>query len=172
MKNMKVEGIKEFLKEAENNPQVFKKNMKVAVEWNMDDNKPQMTSKVEFVKGSASLESDQAPFMGGEGRAPNPIQYCLFGMAACFAATFAAIAVEKGLEAKSFMVTAENKVNLKKAYGLSGDPIVEKVFLNIEIKSNADRGKIEEVKELALERCPGVYCLTKTIPLESNINIS
>ncbi len=119
-----------------------------------------------------SVESDQAPFMGGEGRAPNPIRYCLFGMAACFTATFAAIAVEKGLEAESFVVTAENKANLKKAFGFSEDPIVEKVFLNIELKSDAAREKIEEVRKLALERCPGVYCLTRAIPLESKIKVS
>lgn len=167
MKNVNMEEINKFVDEAKINKQVLKKSMSVVVEWNMDESKPQVFSKVEFAKGSMNLESDQAPFMGGIGRAPNPIQYCLFGMASCFAATFASIAAEKGLEVDFFNVTAENNVNLSQTLGLSNEPIVEQVRLTVEIKSKADRKIIEEVQNLALKRCPGIYCLRKSIPLET-----
>ena len=172
MKNVNMEEINKFVDEAKINKQVLKTSMSVVVEWNMDESKPQVFSKVEFAKGSMNLESDQAPFMGGIGRAPNPIQYCLFGMASCFAATFASIAAEKGLEVDSFSVTAENDVNLSQALGLSNEPIVEQVRLLVDIKSKADRKIIEEVQNFALKRCPGIYCLMNPIPLETILKVS
>ena len=167
MRNVNMEEINKFVDEAKINTKVLKKSMSVVVKWNMDESKPQVSSKVEFAKGSMNLESDQAPFMGGIGRAPNPIQYCLFGMASCFAATFASIAAEKGIDVDSFNVTAENNVNLSQTLGLSNEPIVEQVRLIVEIKSKADRKIIEEVQNLALKRCPGIYCLRNPIPLET-----
>ncbi|MEW6003361.1 MAG: OsmC family protein [Nitrospirota bacterium] len=151
---------------------VLKKSKKIVVHWNMEESKPQISSVVEFTKGSISLESDQAPFMGGGGRAPDPIQYCLFGTAACFAATFASVAAEKGVEADSLIVSAENHINLGQSVGLSEEPIVEGVKITAEVKSNMPKEKIDEVLNLSLKRCPGIYCITKPIPLETSLKIS
>ena len=62
-------------------------------------------------------------------------------------------------------MAAENKVNLSKALGLSNEPIVEKVVL--EVKASGDKGEnLAEIKKLAEQKCPGVYCLTNAIRLE------
>src|SRR3989338_7787303 len=74
-----------------------------------------------------NVEADGPPFMGGSGIKPDPVQYCLFGLAACYAQTFASVAAEKGIKLNKLKVAAENKVNLIKALGLSDEPIVEKV---------------------------------------------
>ncbi|MBS3101917.1 OsmC family protein [Candidatus Woesearchaeota archaeon] len=103
--------------------------------------------------------------MGGSGIKPDPVQYCLFGLAACYAQTFASIAAEKGIKLKQLNVAAENKVNLSKALGLSNEPIVEKAIL--EVKASGEKGEnLDEIKKLAGQRCPGVYCLTNAIKLE------
>jgi len=39
--------------------------------------------------------------MGGEGLAPDPIQYCLYGLAACYAGTFAGLAAAQGVSWRS-----------------------------------------------------------------------
>lgn len=141
--------------------------MKVVVEWNMDPAKPQMTSRLEFAKGTAVLDCDQIPIMGGQGRAVNPIQYCLLGTATCFAGTFAAVAAEKNIEIGALTVAVENKMNLSQPLGLSEEPTVEGVSVTVNVESSAPAAEIEECQRLALARCPGIYCITRPIPLEA-----
>jgi uncharacterized OsmC-like protein len=133
--------------------------------WNLVDGKPQFVSILEHANGSTIVEADGPPFMGGSGIKPDPVQYCLFGLAACFAQTFASIAAEEGIELKKLKVSAENKVNLSRALGLGNEPIVERVKLSVEVSSEADKDKLKEIENLAKERCPGVYCLTNPIKL-------
>ncbi|MBI2656638.1 OsmC family protein [Candidatus Woesearchaeota archaeon] len=133
--------------------------------WNLEDGKVQFASTLEHANGSTFVEADAPPFLGGNGIKPDPVQYCLFGLAACFAQTFASIAAEKGIELKKLRVAAENKVNLSMALGLGNEPIVEKVKLLVEV-SDVDKDKVKEIELLAKERCPGVYCLTNPIKLD------
>ena len=137
--------------------------------WSFKGGEPQFASTLEHANGSTIVEADAPPFMGGSGLKPDPVQYCLFGLAACFAQTFASIAAENGIELKKLKVTAENKVNLSRALGLSNEPIVEGVKLIVEF-SNADKDKLKEIGQLAKERCPGVYCLTNPIKLDMEMN--
>lgn len=103
--------------------------------------------------------------MGGSGLKPDPVQYCLFGLATCFAQTFASIAAEKGIRLKQLKVAVENHVNLSKALGLSDEPIVKNVKLQVNASSEGGKN-LDEIKKLAGERCPGVYCLTNPIKLD------
>ena len=138
---------------------------KVEGSWNLEDGKVQFTSILEHPNGVTVVEADGPPFMGGAGIKPDPVQYCLFGLAACYAQTFASIAAEKGIKLNELRVSAENKVNLSKALGLSNEPIVEKVVL--EVRAFGEKGEnLNEIKKLAGQRCPGVYCLTNPIKLE------
>lgn len=170
MKNINIDGIKKFLDEAKNDPSLLKRKMKVEVRWNMDEKEPQMFSEIEIPSGNkVKLTCDSAPFMGGKGVAPNPLQYCLFGMASCFLATFATVAYEKGLNIKSLSITAENEINLKRPMAIADEPVVEKIVMSISVDSDESREKIEEVKKIAMERCPAVWCITNPIPLEIEI---
>jgi uncharacterized OsmC-like protein len=100
--------------------------------------------------------------MGGSALKPDSVQYCLFGLAACFAQTLASVAAEKGITLGKLNVTAENKVNLRKALGLGDEPVVESVKLNVSVSGE----NAEELIMLAKERCPGVYCLTHPVRLD------
>ena len=133
--------------------------------WNLQEGKPQFTALLEHSQGTTAVEADGPEFLGGSGVKPDPIQYCLFGLAACFAQTFASIAAEKGVNLEKLRVSVENRVNLSKALGLGEDPIVEGVTLSVEAKSNGN-ADLNGIKELAVQRCPGVYCLTNPIPLK------
>lgn len=134
--------------------------------WNFNEGKPQFSSILEHANGITIIEADAPPFLGGSGIKPDPVQYCLFGLAACYAQTFASIAAEKGIELKKLKVTAENKVNLSRALGLGNEPIVERAKLSVDVSSEAGEGELKEIETLAKERCPGVYCLTNPIRLD------
>jgi len=170
MKNVDLKSVSKFIEDAKKDETLLRREMKVKVIWNFDENSPQMFSELQFPKGKIKLECDGAPFAGGGGRAPNPIQFCLFGMASCFLGTFAAIAAEHNLKIDSLEVTAENEVNLKRPLGLSDDPVVEKIKMTIEVKSDEPEEKINLVKEIAMKRCPAVYCITNPIPLEIDVS--
>ncbi len=166
MNNVNLEGIKRFAKEVEQDPTVAQKEKVVSGSWNFDEGNPQYQATVEFATGSATFESDQAPFMGGSGLAPDPVQYCLYGISSCYAGTLVAIAAMEGIELKSLKVTAKNRIDLRKALGLSDEPIIQGVTIAVEAQP-VEGVSLEEVKRIAAlaeERCPGMECMKREIP--------
>src|SRR3989338_7777828 len=168
--NVDTEKAGAFVEEVKKDKSKALKVKRVGGNWNLENGKAQFTAILEHSKGSTIAEADGPPFMGGSGIKPDPVQYCLFGLAACFAQTFASIAAEKGIKLEKLKVSAENKVNLSMALGLGNEPIVEKAKLSVEVLSKADKNKLKEIEELAKQRCPGVYCLTNPIKLDIELN--
>ena len=169
MNHMNLEGLQIFVEDAKKDLSKAKKSKKVECSWNFDEGKPQIESRVQHPKGETVLQSDFAPFMGGEGLAPDPIQYCLFGLAACFAGTFMSMATTMGIKIEDLRVSAENFVDLSKTLGLTNNPIVEKVKVIATVKSYAKEEQLKEIEKMANERCPGVYCLINPILLETEL---
>ena len=169
LNNINLEKAGAFVEEVKKDKGKALKVKRVEGTWNLEDGKVQFTSTLEHANGTTVVEADGPPFMGGSGIKPDPVQYCLFGLAACFAQTFASIAAEKGIKLDKLKVAAENKVNLSKALGLSNEPIVERVNLFVEVSSEVDKSILEEIEKLAKERCPGVYCLTNPIKLDIEV---
>lgn len=170
LNNINLDRAGAFVNEAKADKSKAIKVKKVEGIWNFEEGKPQFESTLEHANGTTIAEADAPPFLGGNGIKPDPVQYCLFGLAACFAQTFASIAAEKGIELKKLKVAAENKVNLSRALGLGNEPIAERVKLSVEVLSEAEKGRLKEIENLAKERCPGVYCLTNPIKLDIEIN--
>ncbi len=166
MNNINLEEMKSFVEEVKQDLAKSKRTKKVECSWNFDERKPQMGSKLQHPKGETTLQSDLAPFMGGTGSAPDPIQYCLFGLAACFAGTFMSTATTMGIRIESLKVSAENSLDFSKTIGLTKNPITEKVKIVTEVKSDANKEQLKDLERLTRERCPGVYCLINPIPLE------
>ncbi|MBI4619138.1 MAG: OsmC family protein [Desulfobacterales bacterium] len=169
LNHMNLEGVKIFMEEVKEDYSKAKKSKRIECTWNFDEGKHQIESKVQHPRGETILRSDFAPFMGGEGLAPDPIQYCLFGLAACFAGTFMSMATMMGIKIQDIRVSAENFVDLSKTLGLTNNPIVEKVKITTIVKSDAKEEELKELERMAHERCPGVYCLVNPIPLETEL---
>ena len=165
MNNVNVEKMREFVELAEKDPKQAVKEKSVTGEWIFDQGKPQFVAEVSYQKGKISLPCELPQFAGGWGSSPDPLQYCLYGLAACFAATFAATATSEKIELKSLKVIAENRVDLRKQMGLSKDPIIQRVGLRVHVDANAPLSELERLLKLAEERCPGAECVTRSIPL-------
>ena len=170
--NINTEAMGKYVEEVKADPGAAKKTKKVEGTWNFTPGEPQFEAVLEFKQGSETVKADFAPFMGGNGLKPDPIQYCLFGMASCYAGTFMSLAAMEGVEISSLRVTAQNHIDLTRTLGLSDNPIVEGVHVTVEVKSNASEEKIRELQTLASERCPGVYCLTNPIKLETELKLT
>ncbi len=169
LNNINTDAAGKFMEEAKNDPKIAKKTKRVEGEWVFEEGKPQFKATLAFKEGEQAVDSDFAPFMGGRGLAPDPIQYCLYGMAACYIGTFVSLATMEGIALQGLKIAVENKVDLTRTLGLSSNPIVEGVEVTLTVASNASREKLEQVGALARDRCPGVYCLTNPIQLRTNL---
>ena len=168
MNNINVQEMKRFVATIEKDPAQAKKAKCITSSWVFEEGRPQFVSTVKYPKGSRVLESELPAFAGGWGTSPDPIQYCLYGLAACFAATFAATATSEGVELRRLEVTAENWMDLRKQMGLAEDKIdkiIEKVKFTVQAEGTSQE-TLEKILKLAEERCPGTECLTQEIPLE------
>lgn len=169
LNHINLEAAGKFLEEAKRDGNVAKKSKKVEGEWVFEEGQAQFRATLAYPKGERVVESDFAPFLGGLGLAPDPIQYCLYGLAACYAGTFVSIAAMKGVTLNSVKVAAENNVDLSRTLGLSRNPIVERVELTLTVETDAPRNQLEEIENLAHDRCPGVYCTVNSIPLRTRL---
>jgi uncharacterized OsmC-like protein len=167
--NVNVEAMARFAAQVEQDPAAAKKLKSVTGRWNFEQGAPQFHAEVEYPGGAHAVETDFAPFMGGEGLRPDPISYCMFGFASCFAGTFVAVAAAQGVPLEGLEVTVENQVDLSRAMGVADRPVTQGMNATLTVKSDAPAEKLEEIRRLAEERCPGVYCITNPIPFGSRL---
>jgi uncharacterized OsmC-like protein len=168
--NVNVEAMAKFAAQIEQDPDAAKKLKSVTGSWNfVDPGAPQFRAEVEYPGGKLSVETDFAPFMGGGGLRPDPVSYCMYGFASCFAGTYVAAAAAQGVELEELEVTVENPVDLSRAMGVADRPVTQGMKATLKVKSEAPAAKLEEIRRLAEERCPGVYCITNPIPFNSRL---
>jgi uncharacterized OsmC-like protein len=165
MNNVNVQEMEKFIAAIREDPAQAKKEKRVTGSWAFEQGTPQFTSTLEYAEGKVVLSAELPPFSGGWGTSPDPVQYCLHGVAACFAAVFMATASSEGLRLTKLEVTAENWMDLRKQMGAGDGNIIEKCRLTVRAEG-ASRDDLDRVTALTQERCPGVECLTRPIPLE------
>ena len=168
MNNVNAAEMQKFVAALGKDPGLAKKHKKVTGAWSFEEGTPQFVAPLEFPKGKATVQVELPPFAGGWGTSPDPIQVCLSGLAACFAVTYAAAATAEGVRLTKLQVTAENWMDLRKQMGLSREDIIERVKFTVAAEG-ADRKTLERILRLAEERCPGSECVTRAIPLTSEL---
>ena len=169
LNNINTKAMGQFVEQVKADPSQAKKSKRVEGEWVFEEGKPQFQATLAYKEGERVVEADFAPFMGGTGLAPDPIQYCLYGTASCFAGTFVALATQEGIALKNLKIAVENKVDLTRSLGLSNNPIVEGVEITLSVETDAPHEKVKALEVLTRERCPGIYCLVNPIPLKTRI---
>ncbi|MCL4461077.1 MAG: OsmC family protein [Nitrospirae bacterium] len=134
-------------------------------EWNTKGAGPQFHADLAFEGGKLALEMDNPRAMGGEGLAPGPLQYCLFGMASCFAGTFMMVAAQQGVEIRRLRIRVENVVDMTRPLGISHNPLTDGVRIRLSVSSPSSEVVLQKIEEQSREQCPAVWCLTNPIPL-------
>jgi uncharacterized OsmC-like protein len=69
----------------------------------------------------------------------------------------------EGINLETFKIKATAKMDLSAAFGLSDNPALSDLHLELLIESSAPLEKLLEINEIAKKRCPGYYCLTHAI---------
>jgi uncharacterized OsmC-like protein len=168
MNNVNGAEMQKFAAALRNDAALGKKNKRVTGTWSFAEGTPQFSAPLEFPQGKATVNVELPPFAGGWGTSPDPIQVCLSGLAACFAVTYAAVATAEGVQLTKLQVTAENWMDLRKQMGVSTDDIIERVKFTVEA-AGAPRAVLEKLVKLAEQRCPGTECVTRAIPLTTEL---
>ena len=165
MNNVNVETVEKFVSEIQRDPGQARKVKRLSGSWVFEPGKPQFVSTIKYAEGSIELSAELPPFSGGWGTSPDPVQYCLYGLAACYAATFAMTATSEGVKLTRLDVTVENWMDLRKQMGVAAENIIDKVKLTVHAEG-ASRDELERIATLAEERCPGTECVTRAVPLD------
>lgn len=144
-----------------------KKDFLVEGQWLVINGPGQFQATLEYPQGKVDLVTDQPPPSGGEGTAPNPVQYCVFAMLACYATTFMTLAAQKGVAIHRLKVRGASRVNMKAVFEIEEGPIVEKVWVALDIVSDAPPEVLEEIRALADQKCPAAFTVQNAVPFES-----
>ena len=169
MNHVNMESLTKLVEAIKGDPANARITPKVTGKWIFEEGQPQFRSDIEVEGGTFTVDADMPTSLGGWGSAPSPLHYCLYGLASCYAFTFAALAAMEGVALRKLEVETEGHIDVSKVFGLSDDPIVEEVRWRVVVDSDADDQTIERLKKLAEERCPAVYCLTNPIKLTIDV---
>ena len=158
------------VKEAEKDSETALKTLKVEGRWRLGEKGPQFESELKYENGRIILYADEPSFLGGGGMSVNPIQYCLFGIASCFAATFAKWAAIEGIELEELTIKIQADLDMSRSFGVTDNPILDKMTIDLSTKTEASDEEIAKIHQITLERCPAYYCLTE--PVDPEITVS
>ncbi|MEO0202971.1 MAG: OsmC family protein [candidate division WOR-3 bacterium] len=170
LNNVNIKAIEETRKKILNNELPEKKTFIIEGEW-VFDKEIQFSGKIEYPNGEMEILTDQVPLSGGYGNAPNPVQICGFGIISCYSTTFMTIASQMGIEIKELKARTYMEVNMKSVFDIEDSPIVEKIIIELEIKTEANKEIIEEIKRIANKKCPAAYVIQNRIPFEAKIKL-
>lgn len=164
---VEVDRFGETIQKAENDLSKTKKIIEFEGNWEIGKTGPQFSARMNTEKGGEFLiQSDETMALGGGGTAPNPVQYGLYGIASCFAATFAKWTAMEGIELNQFKVKVKADMDLSASFGFFQEPaipIYERIKFEIIIDSGMSQEEIEKFNEITKQRCPCYYCLTTAI---------
>jgi len=160
-----IEVFKETIEKGKNDSSSYLKSLEIEGTWRLNANGgPQFETKLKTENaGEILVQSDETIILGGGGTAPNPVQYCIGGLLACFSATYVKWASMKGVSLKSFKIKSTANMDLSPALGLTENPPLNNLRIELEIESDESLEKLLEINEIAKKRCPGYYCLTHGI---------
>jgi uncharacterized OsmC-like protein len=141
----------------------------VVGDWVFEEGQPQFRSEIEVEGGKFTIEADMPSKLGGWGSQPGPLHWCLYGLASCYAFTFAALSAMEGVSLNKLSVTAKGHIDFSKVFGLSENPIVEQMNFTVKVDSDTGLEKLEQLKKQADEKCPAVFCLTQHIKISTQL---
>lgn len=165
--NMNLSAVGALAERARNDPGALRLKKRVEGRWSHQDGTPQFSAKVSHGDGATLLQADMAPPFGGGGLAPDPLQYMLFGLAACYTATVVMIASREGVDLGEVRTVAENAVDASRTFGLGDGPLVERVAVRVTVSAPVDDARLATWAQAAREACPFAFTVANAVPLET-----
>ena len=167
--NTNLDNIAQTVESGKRDKLTLKKPVKLQGEWNLDPSKGyQFKTELVYEKGRQVIEIDSPSFLGGNGNRLGPMAYCVAGIASCFIATFVSLAATKGIRLSKLNVNTECIINFAKTFDVADEPITEGINFRIEAESdNANKQQLQELVNMAEERCPAMYSMKHEIKVNA-----
>lgn len=83
--------------------------------------------------------------------------------------TFAQEAALKGVELRALRARVSTQVDQSRALGVTDNPPVDKMDWYLEVDADAADEQLQDIKRLADEHCPGVWCVRNPIQLDTHL---
>ena len=158
-----------ILQRAKTEPSVLKLHKRVEGTWSFAGGAPAFSATVAHGDMKSKLDADVAPPFGGAGLAPDPLQYMLFGLGACYAATVVTVASMEGIEIAELKVEAENRVDVSHVFGIAERPLMEQVSVTVKVKAPVDDATLVRWQQAAREKCPFAFTIANAVPLLTKV---
>jgi uncharacterized OsmC-like protein len=167
--NVNLAAVAALAERAASTPAAAKLQKRVEGGWSHADGSPQFSATLLHGDGGSVLSADMAVPFGGGGLAPDPIQYMLFGLAACYTATLVMIASLEGVDLGEVKAVAENAVDVSNVFGLADRPLVERVSVRVTVAAKVDDATLARWTEAARAKCPFAFTVANAVPLETRV---
>jgi len=169
--NVDLDKVSQTVAKGKEDKTTLKKPVKLQGEWIFEPNKGyQFRTELSFEKGKDVIEVDSPSFLGGSGNRLGPMAYCIAGITSCFIGTFVGIAAQQGIKLTKLNVNTQCNVNFAKTFDIADEPITEGINFEIDAQSeNADKQKLQQLLQMAEERCPAMYSMSHIIKINSQI---
>lgn len=171
LNNIDLEKVSQMSENGKKDKSTLKKPVKLQGEWILDPNQGfQFKTELSYEKGKHVIEVDSPSFLGGQGNRLGPMAYCVAGITSCFIGTFVGIVAQKGIKLTKLKVDTECLVNFAKTFDIADEPITEGINFKIEAESeDASKLQLQEILEMAEERCPAMYSMSHKINVDARI---
>ena len=111
---------------------------------------------------------DEPADLGGDDKGPNPVELVLLAQAGCILMVGRVVAMEMGINLKSFKVDVVGELNPAKFMGkdMSERAGFKKISLKVYVDSDADKETLKKWLDTVEERCPVKDNLVNNTPVE------
>ena len=132
----------------------------------------QLNELVECRKSGHKFIISEPVHVGGQNVAPTPLEFLLSGAVGCYAAVFAFYAAKMGVSYESFEATGRADFDVR-GHMMPDAPssAFQALTIDMRIVSDAAPARLEEIKRLALEGCPGIATLRNPVPVNANLKV-
>lgn len=148
-------------------PAVFKMHKRVEGSWSFVEGRPAYSASMTHGDGSTVLSVDIAPGFGGSGLAPDPLQYLLTGLGACYAATVVTVASMEGIDLTELSVVAEQDVDVARVYDMGDGPLMEQITVTVKVAADVDDATLARWQQVARDKCPFAFTIVNAVPLHT-----
>ncbi len=117
---------------------------------------------------SFSVEVDEPPALGGNDKAPNPVEYALAALATCQEITYRLHADALGVPLDDVSVKLEGELDLRGFFGaVSGvRPGFQKITGSVRFDSSASKEELARLKQVVDAHCPVLDLFRNATPVE------
>lgn len=170
MHNVNLAELEQTIDKARHDPGALRQPVELGGQWQIEHGTPQFRGTISYPTGEVEFACDFPPPMGGNGLAPNPLAYCLWGGIACYAMTYATEAARDDVQLAALRGTITTEIDQTRSLGVTDNPPVEQVTWSLHVEADAPDEVLQRVKARADERCPGVYCMRNPIHLTTQLD--